>query len=262
MEQPMTASALSLVAPNLHATLAPKYRRVPVERMETYLEQVLEGASMEAMEDFLGTLASVGQAVLPVLLPAVGTIIGGPIGGAVGAAAGTAASAGIKAAAAGKPGQPAPPPPGPPPPSPPPRPQPPPRAAAAPARAPTAKAKRPAGPSPRSVAAAQLLALLFSKELLDTLGRLLVGPAADRPVQVNGESVTAPAMLNLLAELADRAAAEAATFSGESITAGEYDVTSAEERAEALWEALNTRWAKGLRNQQAALAWQPWMVGA
>jgi hypothetical protein len=69
-------------------------------------------------------------------------------------------------------------------------------------------------------------------------------------------------MLNLLAELADRTAAEAATLSDESITAGEYDVTSAEERAEALWEALNARWAKSLRPRQAALAWQPWMGGA
>ncbi len=255
----MTAIPLAYVAPHLHATLAPRYRRVPVERIETYLEQVLGGASIEDVEDFLGTLAGVAQAVLPVLLPAVGTVIGGPIGTAVGAAAGTAASAGIKAATAGRSGRP---PRAQPPKAPPSVPPPPATTARSPSAPATARAKRPAAPSPQSVAAAQLLALLFSHELLQTLGRMLVGPAAGGPVQVGGERVTAPAMLNLLAELADRAAAEAANGAErESVVAGDYDATSAEERAGALWDVLRGAWTEDDETREEDFGYRSWPGG-
>jgi hypothetical protein len=88
---PTRAVPRHVATPHLYESLAPRVRRAPAERVDAYLHRRLGGADLEAVEDFLGTLASVGQAVLPILLPAVGTVIGGPIGGAAGAAAGAAA---------------------------------------------------------------------------------------------------------------------------------------------------------------------------
>lgn len=244
------APPLEIVAPHLHARLAPRYRTVSVERLDAYIGRTLGGAPLEAVEDFLGTLAQVGQAVLPVLLPAIGTAIGGPVGGAIGAGAGAAATAGIKGAMAGK---------GSPPATPPPKSPPAPAGPAAPTRPASGRAQPKRSPVQRqapvqnqSLAAAQLLALLLSPELLQALGQLLLGSAGKSTVKVHGETVPIPALLSLASELADRAAVEAlgeAAFDGSAsyMESNGYDTTSAEERARALWELFSAARAEDMR---------------
>jgi hypothetical protein len=269
---------LHVAAPHLYESLAPRMRRASGERVDAYLQRRLGGAELEAVEDFLGTLASIGQAVLPVLLPAVGTVIGGPIGGAAGAAAGAAASAGIQAATADRK----------------PAAAPPAHAAASKPKAgatPTARNGRAPSPpkpaaqprpaaAPRSAtqgaatqaAAAQLLTLLLSQELLQGLGQLLLGAAGAPTVEVDGELVPVPAMLGVVAELADRAAFEAAGSSAatapvpayltDAESADDADITSDAARAEALWALFSAARAEDARRiESESNDWWSWNGG-
>ena len=255
--------------------VAPDLRDLPEATVARYVEAALGGASAEDVEDFLGTLKQIGTGIvqaLPAVLPIVGTAVGGPIGGVVGGAAGAALGAATAAAKPGSPPQgmpppaprpqppqqlPAPPPPGMPPPasaSPiaPPLSTPPPGVPGPPLRPPPPPT--PQSPPPASavgsLAAAQLLALLFRPELLDALIAMAMGPAGRRSVVVGDVPVPPGAFTNLLGTLAGEAAAQYnASIDNAAEPVPRYlldaegmprcDVTDPRERAEVLWETLN-----------------------
>lgn len=250
----------------LRGVVAPEYEHLPPGQLEHVLRAQMGDVSPEAMEDFLSTLAQVGQAVLPVLLPAVGTVIGGPIGGVIGGVAGQAASGAIGAATAKKkPAKAA-------------HKPPPARQSTAPKPAARPPAKPPTAPAPptppsslvpvpvmhpsqpavpvispasssASNPAAQLLTLLFRPEFMQALTAMMLGSAGRNDIPVGGKDVPVGAFANLLGVLADQLAVSHHTASS-SFSDGipEYlveadgemkcDLSVPEERAQVLWELL------------------------
>src|SRR5688572_8369859 len=84
--------------PFLRSAMSRRYRNVSSENVERVVRRTIGRIDPGELEDFLQTLADVGQVVLPVLGGAVGTFAG-PVGTAVGGAAGTAAAGALGAAA-------------------------------------------------------------------------------------------------------------------------------------------------------------------
>lgn len=255
----------------LRGVLSPAYENLPPDQLEQVLRERLGDVSPEAMEDFLGTLAQVGQAVLPVLLPAIGTVVGGPVGGVIGGVAGQAAAGAIgaatskqakpsgpkKAAQKTKPAArvPLPKPPVPPPPAAPPPPSPPSQVSQLLPSIPSIMhPSRPAvpviaPPSPPNPAAAQLLSLMFRPEFVQALAAMMLGNAGRDQIPVGGKDVPVGAFANLLSVLADQISADHhATRNSFADGIPEYlvesdgelkcDLTVPEERAQVLWEML------------------------
>ncbi len=271
---------------HIRNSLSSAYRNASPRKIERLVQEALGGVPAETVEDFLGTLAQIGQAALPIVAPAVGTVIGGPIGGVIGGMAGQAAAAGIKAATQPSPQVPsrpsAPPsPPRPQPAAPPSRPAP--RPAVASRLAPTSPrpvspGATPAMPAPSTSAtgntsAAQLLTLLLTPEFLQAIGSLVLGVAGNESVEVAGKPVPVAAfgnLLNVLSEqlMSDHHALQGGT--GESTPSYlmdsegnmKCDLAAPEERANVLWEMLSTHWQEDDVSEQVeddpGEAWAYW----
>ncbi len=217
-----------------------EYRNATPEQFDELLWEVFDGMTPEQIESFWDTLKSVGKTVLRVgqrALPGVisgattGAAAGGPWGALLGGLAG-----GVRSAMrAPQPGQ-----------APRPTPRPAPPAGAAPSR--------PAG----GPAAAQLLQLIQSPQLLQSLLSLIMGGAGARTVPAGRSETAVPpaAFVTALAELAERASVEAAELQARESTPaylldeeGEpvCDPASREERTNRLLDLLQEDQASGSR---------------
>jgi hypothetical protein len=232
--------------PEISEILAAEYGEMPAERVEAIIAQHFgEAVSPEDLEFSLGkalkAAGKVAQTVAPMVAPMAGTVVGtalgGPVGGAIGGQLGTMAGRAItpgKTAPLGRiPGKAAPP--------------------GALASAPTAvPAPAPIGQMSvggGSVAAAQLLQLLFHPVVFQALMTMLVGGHGRPNLMVGNTPVPPGAVTNTIATLATQAAAEynAVAPAGEAVPrylldeSGEFlcDPAIPEERAVVLLERFN-----------------------
>jgi hypothetical protein len=197
----------------LRAVVAPQYRALPIEHLESTLSARLATMTPEQAEDFLSVLGGLGKSiapiaaqVLPVAAPLIGTAFGGPIGGMLGGLAGQYAGQALAGAAGGRPAQPRPPAPARP--AAPAYPQPAlgmPLAAPSPPPPPAV----PGGASPPT--AMQLLSFLQNPQLLQSILGQVMGPAGAGAVPVGAAGTPAPfgSFMNALSVLANQAASEA-----------------------------------------------------
>jgi hypothetical protein len=221
----------------LEDILSVEYRDLPPEQVEWLIEGTL-GVPAEDLEDFWGSLKSVGGAVSKAL-PGIasgaltGATTGAALGpwGALGGALVGGTLGGVSHSSGQRPRQPTAP-----------RVQP-------PSYAPTPpQAGFPAPPQvATSPAAAQLLQAMLRPEMLQALMAMLMGQAGRSSVPVGNTAVPVGAFANLLGVLANQAAAEynaVVSARGEGLrpyedfveTVG--DPALAEDRAQALWELL------------------------
>lgn len=238
--------------PALRAALAPEYRYLPPEAIESIFGSI--GLSAEDLEfDFGRALRSAGQAaaglaptVLPIAGTALGTVFGGPVGGALGGTLGQLAGGAIGTAAGPRPRPRGP------------RPVPSVAGLRPGAAGLTAPPRAPGG----STAAATLLRLLSQPEVLRALQGMALGSLGSRSVPVGGTPVPNGAFANLVGSLATRATAEHhAVAAGEDEGVPAYlldgtgepvvDVTLPEERAGRLLELLDA----ADRYEQLARGW-------
>ena len=216
----------------LEDILSAEYRDLPPEQVEWVVEGTL-GVSTEDLEDFWGSLKSVGGAVSKAL-PGIasGALTGATTGAALGpwGALGGAVVGGTLGGVS-QPGGP------------------PPRTPMPPTHAPRA----PLAPSPAapplaaSPAAAQLLQAALRPEMLQALMAMLMGQAGRSSVPVGNTAVPVGAFANLLGVLANEAAAEynaVVSARGEGVRPYEDFVETVgdpalpEDRARALWQLL------------------------
>src|SRR5438552_2025282 len=90
---------------NLREVVDPKLAALPDRSLEAALERY--NIDAEAMEGWLSTLGSIGQAVLPIAGKVVGSVFGGPAGGAIGGALGSLAGGVVGSLTGQKPSAPA-----------------------------------------------------------------------------------------------------------------------------------------------------------
>jgi hypothetical protein len=228
----------------LRAALAPEYRTLPTEQLDALVAGAFESLSPEEAEGLgdvlkglaravapvaaraLPALAPLAAKVLPAAAPIIGTVLGGPAGAAAVSALSQFAGQMIGGVA------------------------PPPGAPVMPsmAPAPAGAVAAPGGADAGGSAITQLLSLLKSPELLQSLLTQLLGNAGARAVPVGPEQVPATfgAFMNALSVLANQAASESVAWYGDATEAesGEYlrddhgsylyDPAVPEERAAAL----------------------------
>jgi hypothetical protein len=262
--------------PRIREALSERYRHLPSVHIERIVEQTF-GTSAEQVEDIWDTLATVAQ----VALPALGTVVGGPLGGVVGGAAGQLAAGAISQATQPKRHVPRPVSPAPPPAAAPRPPAPPPppkvvqsgamRAEPLSAQAPAPGAQT-APASAGNQAVSQLFSIVLSPGVLQALLSAALGAFGRESVEFDGTSVRVGAIPNLIGYAADQAAAEhyrRVGPAGEAVPeylvdeSGEYkcDVTSPEERAEVLWEKIQTSNAKYLgEGNDERDNWMEWQM--
>jgi hypothetical protein len=234
----------------LHDFLGRGSDGLPDEALEERLANALGADAVEGLndvEDFLGTLAQIGQAIvkaLPVVLPVVGSVLG-PVGAVAGGAAGSAIGVATQAG--------------------------PPATAKPPAGSRRSGRRRRPQPVPAgSPAAAQLLALLFRPEIQQALVAMILGDLGRRTVRAGDTPVPVAAFVNLLGVLAQQAALEygaAVDLDGEAVPrylltdSGEAvcDLAVPEARATRVWNLMQ-------RDSESATVWpddeQAWLAMA
>lgn len=195
----------------------PEIAKQSREQLEATLESY--NVDAEAMENWLSTLGSIGQTVLPIAGKVVGSVYGGPAGGAIGGALGSLAGGAVGSLTGQQP--------------------------SAPAQTP--QAPLPPGASP---AAGQLMQTMLRPETMQALMSMFLGPKLGaQNVQVGSKAVPPNAFTTLLGTLVNQAASEyneaaaaarealpeyLTDYAGEPVT----DVAVAEKRAGALLELL------------------------
>lgn len=254
--------------PFLRRALAQRYRHAPAATVERVVEAALSGAHAEAIEDWMQTMATIGQALLPLAAGALGTAVAGPPGGVVGGTLGGAAAGAIGGATAradrksarggGRPRR---------------------RrrrtqGPRAPAHAPAAIKAPASGPGParpaRAGAAAgcppagALVGLLVQPEVLLALLALALGKDGAPVVDPGGVSTPVASVASLLGWLADQAAAQQAAWPAADQRLPDYllddqgrprvDVSLPEGRARALLEVFHEEAEAALEADEEASA--------
>jgi hypothetical protein len=204
---------------NLREAINPQLAALSDRKLEAAMERA--NIDAESAENWLSTLGSIGQAVLPVAGKVVGSFFGGPaLGGAIGGAVGSLAGGALGSLTGQKPSAP--------------------MGGGAPA---------PGG----SGAAGQLMQTIARPETMQALMSMFMGQMGRPNVQVGSTPVPVGAFTNLLSSLAGRAASEYnAAMSAASDSVPRYmqdyagqpkgDPAIASDRADALYELLeNTR---------------------